>query len=198
MGRTRPLHLTGRGTAEARWSWVAPTENGRPLAGYKVWLDGTVVDESYAGTTFAQQFGYSEEHTLKVAAVDSTGVQGPTSTATARTVDAAGAPTITISELPDPVQVGIPAAPCAPKDCYSIKALGSNLGAGKHSVIYHAVQGGQDRVIYVGDLNTSTTNGLPSPSIWNGSGYYHQLPAGTEVYAVLDGYLYSNRIVWTA
>ncbi|MFN8018949.1 MAG: fibronectin type III domain-containing protein [Acidimicrobiales bacterium] len=181
---------------QIEWTWTAPTPNGRPIDGYRIWLDGTVIDSDYSGTSLARTFGYAEEHTLMVAAINSEGAQGATASATARTIDADGAPSITISETGE-VQPGLTPTPCVPTACYGIQIRGTRLGVGNHSVIYHAIQGGQDRVIYVGTLNTSAEIGVP-PKTWQGSGGYHQLPAGTEIYAVLDGYLHSNHLIWTA
>ena len=54
------------------WNWTTPAANGRPITRFDVFLDGTL---AYQGmnTSFSRSFGYSERHTLEVAAVNERG-----------------------------------------------------------------------------------------------------------------------------
>lgn len=68
------------------WSWNTPADNGSAVTGFEVRLNGSVVQGGLA-TSFSRTFGYSETHTLSVAAVNAAGT-GPASSRSARTVDA--------------------------------------------------------------------------------------------------------------
>jgi hypothetical protein len=66
------------------WSWNTPATNGSPITGFEVRLDGNVVQGGLS-TSFSRGFGYSETHTVTVAAVNAAGT-GPTGSSTNRTV----------------------------------------------------------------------------------------------------------------
>lgn len=67
------------------WSWNVPANNGSPVTGFEVRLDGALV-QTGLGTSFSRTFNYAETHTLTVAAVNAAGT-GPAGSRSARTVD---------------------------------------------------------------------------------------------------------------
>ena len=59
------------------WNWTPPAQTGgRPISTYTVTLDGVQVASSSA-TSFQEGFGYSQSHTLTVAAENAGGESGP-------------------------------------------------------------------------------------------------------------------------
>lgn len=55
------------------WNWNTPYDNGRQISRFDVYLDGTLVQQGMA-TSYSRGVGYSESHTLEVAAVNILGV----------------------------------------------------------------------------------------------------------------------------
>jgi hypothetical protein len=83
---------TEKGTV--RVAWDAAKENGRPVEKYVVQIGDQSQDVTDANEVTLDGFGDDEAVTVKVAAVNEAG-DGPTATATARTI---GAPTVTFTK----------------------------------------------------------------------------------------------------
>jgi hypothetical protein len=59
------------------WSWSPPgADGGRPVTGYQVSVDGTLVQSSGA-TSYSANYGYSQMHSIAVVAVNAGGDAGP-------------------------------------------------------------------------------------------------------------------------
>lgn len=79
------------------WNWNVPNGNGRPVDGFVVTLDGAQVQGGMA-TSFAREFGYSENHVVQVFARNSGGKTGSSGTAGASTPPPPTPPSVSVGK----------------------------------------------------------------------------------------------------
>ncbi len=66
------------------WNWNVPNGNGRPISGFNVYLDGSLV-QGGMGTSFSRTFGWNETHTLVVSANNAGGLTSSGTSSSAST-----------------------------------------------------------------------------------------------------------------
>lgn len=155
------------GTTTITWNWNAPNGNGRPIDHYKVWLDGSPLNFSYTSTSYSQNFGYSQSHTLTVSAVNAGNLESAQGSAGATT----GPPPQSVV-----VSFGGAVTGCGFSPCNRMKVDWSGFGGGSHSLHCHSGNGDVGFVAMTvnggsGSVETGSGSAAGSQYCFVGTGY---------------------------